>query len=597
MLFKLVRYVITFLFLATPFLQAQPSQAEISLSSPATPSLTAQWSVSVQVPVQLNSGASQPESGKASVYVRSDTIYMKSATMRSWLQRQLEFNGLGLTFASNQGQADYYVEITRPLFTWDWTYCVVKTRSGNIRGSGKVTAATAERAAKALAPRIIQVLYGETSASDRRDAAEDIPAGAVTDRIVPKRFVAYEELARMFEAARTFSIHSATVWFEEKNLEQALQQRPEFSGWGYALISTQPLGEKELTDLTIEINRPLFTWDWTYSIQDRNTGHSLASGKITAISGAAAAPILAKAIVGTIANSRGLPAPMQRQFDQALRETKVRTWDFRHVSGQRQLESGKKIKLALGQNTIFAREGDDILFSVPVNDLLQFSFSSNLRDRSVKWFQAWDKAGNALFGNVGVGDDPGGIMGAMIVGGSWLAVEYGVGSMLKGSTTTDHFLILHWRDVAGVTTATFQGSKQDVREICDDLQKVSKRSAVDLDAASNKTRSEIEQRLNSTSYYIETEQRVVLEEVVLPPAEYRVIFLRRADGLAEVSFLNPADNTIVAHSIAKYEQRTNADRRTQILYGTLSGLPVFQEIQIDEHILRFSPVPVFPEEI
>ena len=594
--FESVRYLITFLLLATPYLQAQLSQPEVSLSIPAAPSRPAELTASGQ-PAQHNSGAIQPQVEKVSIYVRSDTVYMKSATMRSWLQRQLEFKSLGLTFASNQGQADYYVEITRPLFTWDWTYCVVKTKSGKIRGSGKVSAATAEHAAGALAPRIIQVLYGETSVSDQRYAGKDMAAGAVTDRILPKRFVAYEELARRFEAAQTFSIHSVTAWFDEKNLEQALQQRPEFSGWGYLLIGALPLGEKRLADLTIEINRPLFTWDWSYSIRDQSTNKSLASGKVTAISGAAAAPILAKAIVGTIANSRGLPPLMQRQFDQALREIRFRSWDIRHVSGQRQLESGKRIKLALGQNTIFAREGDDILFSVPVNDLLQFSYSSNLRDRSVKWFQAWDKAGNALFGNMGVGDDPGGIMGAMIVGGSWLAVEYGVGSILKGSTTTDHFLILHWRDVSGVTTTTFQGSKQDVREICDELQKLSKRSAVDLDTASNKTRSEIEQRLNSTRYYIETEQRVVLEDVVLPPAEYRVIFLRRGDGLAEVSFLNPPDNAIVAHSIAKYEQRANADRRTRILYGTLSGLPIFQEIQIDEHILRFTPLPIFPHEI
>jgi hypothetical protein len=307
--------------------------------------------------------------------------------------------------------------------------------------------------------------------------------------------------------------------------------------------------------------------------------------------------MLAKAIVGTIANTRGLPAPMQRQFDQALRETKVRSWEVRHVSGQIHLESGKKVNLTVGQNTIFARDGDDILFSAPVDDLLQFSYSSNLHDRSVSWFQAWEKASNTLFGNLGVGDDPGGIMGAMIVGGSWLAVEYGVGSMLKRSTTTDHFVILHWREPAGVTTATFQGSKQDVREICEELQKLSKLSAVDVDAATNKTRSDIEQRLNSTSYYVETEQKVFLDHVILLPAKYRVVFLQRENSLGEVFFLHPPDNAIVARTMVEYEQRRNTDRGTRVLYGTLSGLPTFQEIQIDQHILRFSPVPIFQEEI
>ncbi|MBZ5722791.1 MAG: hypothetical protein LAO03_20825, partial [Acidobacteriia bacterium] len=101
------------------------------------------------------------------IFARSDTVYMKSATIRSWLQRAPEFDQLRLAFTVNQGQADYYVEVTRPLFTWDWTYCVVKTKSGRIVASGRVTAATAELVAKALTPKIIQALQSETSASGR----------------------------------------------------------------------------------------------------------------------------------------------------------------------------------------------------------------------------------------------------------------------------------------------------------------------------------------------------------------------------------------------------------------------------------------------
>ncbi|MBZ5723232.1 MAG: hypothetical protein LAO03_23080, partial [Acidobacteriia bacterium] len=471
----------------------------------------------------------------------------------------------------------------------DWTYCVVKTKSGRIVASGRVTAATAELVAKALTPKIIQALQSETSASGRMAEVVGSPNSA-PGGILPKRFVAYADLARKFESEKTFSIHSSTVWFEAPDLEKALKQRPEFSGWGYELVNPyrQP-------DLTIEVNRPLFTWDWTFSIQDREGDRSLASGKVTAISGPAAAPQLAKAIVGAIANARGLPASMQRQFDQALAETKVRTWDVRHISGQSYLKSGEKVQLAVGQNTVFARGGDNILFSVPVEDLLQFSYSSNLRDRSVKWFEGWEKAGSFVASDIG--HDPQAAMGALLIMLPMIAVEYGGGELLKGFSTSDHFLILNWKDPSGVTTATFQGDEKQIREICAELDKFSKRSAVDLDTAAQKVRSEFDEQLQSTNYYFETDQNVTLDNSVLRPGKYRVIILQREKNLAEVYLLHGPDNAIAARTMVAHARRPDADRATRVSYSTVSGLQTFQEIQIDEHILRFSPVPIFPDEV
>lgn len=425
-------------------------------------------------------------------------------------------------------------------------------------------------------------------------------ANANPGEILPKRFVAYEDRTRKFESAKTFSISSSTVWFEPNDLEQALNQRPEFSAWGYELVkpaqneaSGGVVEAGPLADLTIEVNRPLFTWDWTFSIQDRKTKQSLASGKLTAISGPAAAPKLAKAIVGAIANARGLPAPLQRKIDQALSETKVRTWDVRHISGQSYLKSGKKVQLAVGQNTVFARDGDDILFSVPVEDLLQFSYSSNLRDRSAKWFEGWEKAGNSIF----IGDDPGFAMGALMVMLPMIAVEYGVGGLLKASSTNDHFLILNWKDTTGVTTATFQSGEKEIREICAELDKFSKRRAVDLDAATQKVRSELAEQLQSTNYSIETEQSVTLDNSVLPPGKYRVVILHREKNLAEVYFLHGPENATAARTMVEYAIRPEADRAPRVSYSTVGGLQTFQEIQIDEHILVFGPVPIFPDEV
>jgi hypothetical protein len=583
-------------FLFFPFGSAQNSPPEVTALPLQTGSSIATTVTDLFAPPEKRKQAAE-----IPIFARSDTVYMKTATIRSWLQRQPEFDELGLAFAVNQGQAQYYVEVTRPFLTWDWTYCVVKTKSGEIVASGKVTAATAERAAKALAAKIIQALYGETSVSGRTAAPVPSASGAAPGGIRPKGFVAYEELGRKFESARTFSIRSSTVWFDPADLEKALKQRPEFSGWGYALLNPDQTATRNaaavnrLSDLTIDINRPLFTWDWTFTIRDETTNKSLIAGRLSAISGPAAAPKLAKAIVSAIAKVRGLPAPMQQQLDQALTETKVRTWEVRHISGQSYLKSGKKVQLAVGQNTVFARDGEEVLFSVPVEELLQFSYSSNLHDRSVKWFEGWEKAGNLMFS--GVGDDPNAAMGALMVALPMLAIEHGIGGLLKSSATTDHYLTLYWKDTTGVTTTTFQADEKVIRAVCAELAKFYKRSAVDLDAATQKVHTEFNEQLQNTNYHIHIEKSVALDNTVLPPDKYRVIIIQREKNLAEVYFLNERDNGIAARTMVEYGRRPDADRTTRVSYTRVSGLEIFQEVQIEEHILRFSPLPVFPDEV
>ena len=588
-------FVTAVFFLFLPFGSAQNPPPEVTALPLHTASIAGTVTDLFALPEKPKQAAEIP------IFARSDTVYMKTATIRSWLQRQPEFYELGLAFAVNQGQAQYYVEVTRPFLTWDWTYCVVKTKSGEIVASGKVTAATAERAAKALAAKIIQALYGETSVSGRTAALVPSASGAAPGRIRPKRFVAYEELGRKFESARTFSIRSSTVWFDPADLEKALKQRPEFSGWGYALLNPEQTTTRNaaaanrLSDLTIDVNRPLFTWDWTFTVRDETTNKSLIAGRLSAISGPAAAPKLAKAIVSAIANVRGLPAPMQQQLDQALTETKVRTWEVRHISGQSYLKSGKKVQLAVGQNTVFARDGEEVLFSVPVEELLQFSYSSNLHDRSVKWFEGWEKAGNLMFS--GVGDDPNAAMGALMVALPMLAIEHGIGGLLKGSMASDHFLTLHWKDASGISSAVFQSDEQTIRDLCAELDKFSKRSAVDLDAATEKVRTEFNEQLQTTNYYIDIEQSVTVDNDVLPPGEYRVVIMQRENNLAEVYFLDRQNNAIAARTMVEYARRPDPDRTTRISYALVSGLEIFQEIQIEGHILRFSPLPVFSDDV
>jgi hypothetical protein len=55
----------------------------------------------------------------------------------------------------------------------------------------------------------------------------------------------------------------------------------------------------------IEIDRPLFTFTFTYKIKNQRTGILLATGKVNAVDGNAAAPMLAERIIEEIRKARG----------------------------------------------------------------------------------------------------------------------------------------------------------------------------------------------------------------------------------------------------------------------------------------------------
>jgi hypothetical protein len=100
-------------------------------------------------------------------------------------------------------------------------------------------------------------------------------------------------------AVRTLWIASKTAWFKPNLLQEALQNSEEFkqSGLGFATDEKQ-------ADVVILVNRPLFTFDWTYTIVHRETGTSLGNGKVTAWDDKAAAPKLAKEILARLKSSR-----------------------------------------------------------------------------------------------------------------------------------------------------------------------------------------------------------------------------------------------------------------------------------------------------
>lgn len=142
-----------------------------------------------------------------------------------------------------------------------------------------------------------QRIADEMKEKELRKAAEERLAAEESARLA-------EESPRVLLArARTVYVYSDTSYFEEAQLQNELRKRDELAAWQMVILD----GSKgsNFADIFVEIDRPLFTFTFTYEIMHRATGIVLATGKVTAFDGNAAAPKLASRIVEEMRRARG----------------------------------------------------------------------------------------------------------------------------------------------------------------------------------------------------------------------------------------------------------------------------------------------------
>ena len=87
----------------------------------------------------------------------------------------------------------------------------------------------------------------------------------------------------LLSRARILYVRSNTDYFETVQLQNALRKRSEIDGWQIAMIDGWD--KQNVADTEIEIDRPLFTFTFTYKITNRSTGISPAAGKVNAWDG------------------------------------------------------------------------------------------------------------------------------------------------------------------------------------------------------------------------------------------------------------------------------------------------------------------------
>ena len=136
-----------------------------------------------------------------------------------------------------------------------------------------------------------------------RKEAEEKQAAAESNRIANLR------PAELLGQGRTIYINSDTSFFEEAQLQNALRKRSEFKDWQLTMIDGWDNSTTKTADLRIEVDRPLFTYTFTYQIIHQRTRMVLATGKVTALDGNMAAPKLAARIIEDIRQARGVATP------------------------------------------------------------------------------------------------------------------------------------------------------------------------------------------------------------------------------------------------------------------------------------------------
>src|SRR4029079_14886035 len=101
----------------------------------------------------------------------------------------------------------------------------------------------------------------EFKANDLRKAAEEKRAAEEAAK------VAETNPKTLLRNARVIYISCHTDFIEEVQLQHELRKRPEFETWQMAIVDGPR--KHDIADIVIDIDRPLFTYTFTYQITNR----------------------------------------------------------------------------------------------------------------------------------------------------------------------------------------------------------------------------------------------------------------------------------------------------------------------------------------
>lgn len=403
---------------------------------------------------------------------------------------------------------------------------------------------------------------------------------------------------------KSYYIKSDTMYLHRETLLKELEKRGEFSAWD--VTATE---DPKAADVIITITLPFLTWEWNYRMVHQPTGTELGTGKVSAAVEKTAAPQLAAMIVKRIRELRPLPDSFQKSVETpqviaTASPEKGKSWKVRYISGPASgLPEGARVTLTLNRESMTVRNSKAVLFSAPVQNLSATDSRTEVHKATKGWEDFWDTAFNKY---VQAGDGkvataaPMGIAGAFILAVAIPTALVGEG-ILAPIKTTDHFVSMYWLEDGTVRNAEFRANTHDTKSLLAELNRVTGREVEDLQQLSPKRLNTIAKQFDA-SPIVQTDQQVSVGWRSLAPGTYRLVVVPRERNLAEI-YLFPGNfqggsfnaNDVAAHAVVEFERRRlSSESKTapSVSYKEQNGIVVFSQIQTDEYILRFTPVPL-----
>ncbi len=111
--------------------------------------------------------------------------------------------------------------------------------------------------------------------------------------------------------ARSFFVHSDTLYMKREALQSSLLGQPEFKAWDLQITARQ-----DLADLLVRVKRVPFSNHFSYTVTDRGTDTIVMAGKVDSLAGTVYGQI-AKEIVEKMIRLRGNPLAPEKAVQAA----------------------------------------------------------------------------------------------------------------------------------------------------------------------------------------------------------------------------------------------------------------------------------------
>lgn len=112
----------------------------------------------------------------------------------------------------------------------------------------------------------------------------------------------------LFLASKTVHVETNTTFFKEAQLVNELNKRKEVKDWGWVL-TTGSWDARNKADMIIELDHPILTFDFTFTVRHRKSSILISAGKVVITGGSSGAGKMTDKIIKSINDLLNPPTP------------------------------------------------------------------------------------------------------------------------------------------------------------------------------------------------------------------------------------------------------------------------------------------------